>query len=65
MTTISGMTFTAQCDQCGAKLILGSGYNGLALYVEPEKATACAAKSGWAVEANGEVECPDCAKETK
>ena len=61
MTTIKDRTYTAECDRCGRKLVLASGYNALALDSDPEKATEIAARSGWCVEANGDVECDECA----
>ena len=63
MTMYSGMTFTIQCDRCGARLVLASGLNAHSLAQSQEAAANCAAKSGWSLELDDSCECADCAAE--
>lgn len=63
MSTLEGMTFVAQCDRCGQRLVLASGLNAYQMEQHPATAADVAARSGWALEFDGGCECADCAVE--
>lgn len=65
MTQLQDMTFSIECDRCGQRLVLASGLNAYQMEQHPATAADVAARSGWALEFDGECECADCAVEAE
>lgn len=64
MTTLEGRTLFLSCDRdgCGTRRALATGCTAESLAAGPHaKLAELAARSGWGVEPDGFVECPECA----